>query len=86
LSGKNKEAIIGAGDFMNNEDINRYLSAVYKEAVRVKSRLSYNIELDDLISTGIFALLDWLIIYGSESDQLRYLELTSGRKKGGLGR
>lgn len=61
--------MIWNGEIMRNEDINRYMPVVYKEAVRLKSRLPYSIELDDIISDGIFALLDWLIIYGSESSQ-----------------
>lgn len=45
---------------MRNEDINRYMPLVVTEAERIRARLPYQIELDDLVGTGIFAVIDHL--------------------------
>lgn len=42
---------------MNNEIVNKYLPIIYSEAVRMKSRLPYKMEVEDLVSSGIFALI-----------------------------
>jgi DNA-directed RNA polymerase specialized sigma subunit len=45
---------------MRNDIVNKYLPLVVTEAERIRARLSFKIELNDLVSTGIFAMIDYV--------------------------
>jgi DNA-directed RNA polymerase specialized sigma subunit len=63
---------------MDNEDVNRYMPRIQSEAVRIKSRLPYEINIDDMVNSGIFALIGCLKIYSSESSQEFATNTTTG--------
>ena len=45
---------------MRNEEIMKYMPKICSEAVRIQAKLSFKIELDDLVADGIFAVIDHL--------------------------